>query len=143
MGAMTACTGGVSDKHSSKEIKFNTNRNLSISERSNKKKNKIKARSNSQNFGLIKKKDNQYDFELFKFENEKNPSNYIPKSTYVKKNTNNYGYDISNKVKRYNKGLKQVNKQDDECDIIECEDEFECSQNMFDLIKNVDIVVII
>ena len=139
MGAMTACTGGVSDKHSSKEIKFNTNRNLSISERSNKKKNKIKARSNSQNFGLIKKKDNQYDFELFKFENEKNPSNYIPKSTYVKKNTNNYGYDISNKVKRYNKGLKQVNKQDDECDIIECEDEFECSQNMFDLIKNVDI----
>ena len=139
MGAMTACTGGVSDKHSSKEIKFNSNRNLSLSAGPNKKQNKIKTRSNSQNFGLIKQKDNRYDFELFKFENEKNSSNYIPKSTYVKKNTNNYGYDINNKVKRYNKGLKQVNKQDEECDIIECEDEFECSQNMFDLIKNVDI----
>jgi hypothetical protein len=139
MGAMTACTGGVSDKHSSKEIKFNSNRNLSLSARPNKKQNKIKTRSNSQNFGLIKQKENRYDFELFKFENEKNSSNYIPKSTYVKKNINNYGYDINNKVKRYNKGLKQVNKQDEECDIIECEDEFECSQNMFDLIKNVDI----
>lgn len=139
MGAMTACTGEASDKHSSKEIKFNSNRNLSSSGSPNKKQNKIKTRSNSQNFGLFKQKHNPYDFELFKFENEKNPSNYIPKSTYIKKNTNNYGYDISNKVKRYNKGLKQVNKQDDECDIIECEDEFECSQNMFDLIKNVDV----
>ena len=139
MGAMTACTGEVCDKHSSKEIKFNSNRNLSSLDKSNKQQKNIKTRSNSHNFGVIKQKEKQYDFGLFKFENEKNPSNYIPKSTYVKKNTNDYGYGIGNKLKRYNKGLKQMNKQDDDCDIIECEDEFECSQNMFDLIKNVDI----
>lgn len=138
MGAMTACTGEVSDKHSSKEIKFNSNHRPSSQGKSNKKQNKIKTRSNSQNFGLIKQKGNEFDFELFKFENERNPSNFLPKSIYVKKSTNNNGYDNSNQVKRYNKGLIQVNKQDDDCDIIECEDEFECSQNMFDLIKNVD-----
>ena len=141
MGAMTACMGESNEKYSSKEIKFNITKRPNSSIKMNRKQYKHKSRSNSQNNSVTKEKDEEEynnDFELFKFEEARKPNYQIPKS---KKKNSNYinGSNFKEKVRGYSSGLKQINKNEEDCDIIECEDEFECDQNILDLIKNVDV----
>ena len=141
---MTTCTGSFNENLSSKEIQFNLMKDKSSSSRS---KIKYKSRSNSQINSIIK--DNIYkdDFGLFKFEEAKNNFFDMPKNKNknnlikfknVNRNNKIANFNYKDKIKEYNNGMKKINKIEDECDIIECEDDFEC-ENLIDLIKNVDI----
>ena len=146
MGTMTTCTGSLNEPPSSKEIKFTLLGGNSSSTRENKNKKKIKSRSNSQIYSIIKEEEFKNDFGIFKFEESKNQIYQIPKcrnkKNFINKKENNLDniFNYKEKIKGFNSGLKQIqiDKTEDDCDIIECEDDFEC-ENLIDLIKNVDI----
>ena len=148
MGAMTTCTGSINENLSSKELKFTLMKNPNSSIRG-KNKIKHKSRSNSQIISIIKEEKYNNDFGIFKFEESKNhipkkitKKNYIKNNKEIKSynNNNNIIYNYKDKIKGYNSGLKQIDKIEDDCDIIECgDDEFECDKNILDLMKNVDI----
>ena len=147
MGNMTTCTGAINDHLSSKEIKFNLLESNMPLIKGNKNK---KLKSNSQIYSIVKEEENKDDFRIFKFEKTKKNQIYqIPRSNNRKnffkmkkeerkENITNNDIDYNEKMKRCVSGLKQIDKNEDDCDIIECEDEFEC-ENILDLIKNVDI----
>ena len=154
MGVMTTCTGDINDNPSSKELKFCLVDSPYSSARGKYNNNlKYKTRSNSQILSIIKEdKNNNNDFDFIKFVEEKNENqnkNQIPKMINKKKyiknkkesniinNNNNYNNNSDNGDGDNNN--KEKIKSEDDCDIIECDDEFDCDNFMFNMIKNVDI----
>ena len=141
---MTSCTGSFNENVSSKEIKFNilkdkhfsTTRKMKYKSRSNPKINaKIKEDIHKDNLGLFKfeksKKSNKCDIL-----NNKNKYNII--KNHEKNDKHKDDFNVKEKLKDYNSEVEKINKIEDDCDIIECEDDFDC-ENLIDLIKNVDI----
>ena len=144
MGSMTTCTGSFNENVSSKEIKFNLMKDKSFS---TKRKMKFKSRSNPKINVIINEDIYKNNFGLFKFEESKN-SNRCD----IRNNKNKYNiiknlekndkhkddFKAKDKIKDYNSEVEKINTIEDDCDIIECEDDFDC-ENLIDLIKNVDI----
>ena len=150
MGTMTTCAGEMNDNLSTKEIKFNLMGNHLSYIRDNKVKLKNRSQSISKIHPIIKEEDYKNDYKLFKFEESNNQIyNNIQKNNnkkiLQKKNENKKfnsffnNFSFKDMIKEINSDIKQIDKKEEECDIIECEDDFECDQNIIDLIKNVDI----
>ena len=85
MGTMTTCTGSINEPPSSKEIKFTLLGGNSSSTREDKNRKKMKSRSNSQIYSIIKEEEFRDDFGIFKFEESKNQIYQIPKCRNKKK----------------------------------------------------------
>ena len=147
MGAMSTCAGVINDNISSKEIKFKIESPYPYI-RENKIKKKNKSQCNSKIYSIIKDEGRKDDCKLFNFEEKKNQINDIQKNknnkilkmkNEVNKINNINNFSFKGKIKEVsNPEHKQIDRNED-CDIIECEDDCECDKNLCDLIKNVDI----
>ena len=114
---------------------------------STKRKMKYKSRSNPKINAIIKEDIYKDNFGLFKFEESKNSN-----KCYIRNNKSKYNiiknlekndkhkddFNAKEKIKDCDSKVEKIDKIEDDCDIIECEDDFDC-ENLIDLIKNVDI----
>ena len=141
---MTSCMGGM-NSHPSKEVHFNLMNSPRNSLRDKKKQLRLKQRSNSQVFVPIKKDSN---FILNKEENNKIQNDLDIKKilqleNIVKNNLNNdtFKKNMRGKSNAFIK-KKKLESTEDFCDIIECEDEFECQKSISEArkAKNSDIL---
>ena len=141
---MTSCMGGM-NSHPSKEVHFNLMNSPRNSLRDKKKQLRLKQRSNSQVFVPIKKDSN---FILNKEENNKLQNDLDIKKilqleNIVKNNLNNdtFTKNTRGKSNAFIK-KKKLESTEDFCDIIECEDEFECQKSISEArkAKNSDIL---
>ena len=144
---MSACIGMMNNKSiKSNQYNFDSQTNLDEQRKIFRQK-----RNNSQVFvPIVKKKDK---FLISNSHDETNKNNSEEKIIDDKKikqiqNIINKNFIINNKDKKAklrgksNALIKQkkLNNTDDNCDIIECDDNFECEQYITDSIKNVDLL---
>ena len=144
---MSACIGMMNNKSiKSNQYNFDSQTNLDEQRKIFRQK-----RNNSQVFvPIVKKKD---EFLISNSHDETNKNNSEEKIIDDKKikqiqNIINKNFIINNKDKKAklrgksNALIKQkkLNNTDDNCDIIECDDNFECEQYITDSIKNVDLL---
>ena len=135
MGAMSACIGGM-NSYSSKEVKFNIVNSPNFSLEEKRRKFREQQKSNSRVFVPIKNNE----------EEKSNKEDFYKKQIIINNNINDIKKDKDNEIKN-NKGKAKgkinihINKKiirnlEDYCDIIECEDEFECDNS----IRNADLL---
>ena len=141
---MTSCIGGM-NTHPSKEVHFNLMNSPNYSLRDKKKQFRLKQRSNSQVFVPLKK---ESDFimnkeDSNKIQNDLDINKILQLENIVQNNLNN------NTLKKNIRGKsnalikkKMIESTEDYCDIIECEDEFECQKSITESrkAKNPDIL---
>ena len=129
MGAMSTCMTGI-NPHSAREVQFNLINSPSPSFREKQKQYLLKQKNNSQIFVPLKK-----EIEYEEKKNEINNVNKMKKiENIIDKNIkNNIIYSTRQKIKGKNNVCikkKLLESTEDFCDIIECEDEFECDKNL-------------
>ena len=149
MGAMSACIGMMNSK-SMKETQFSFDSQNNFTLGDKRKQFRLQQRSNSQVFVPIKKE------EEFLISNINEENNIIKINDKIKNNdknqerekTINNSYIFDNKIKKLKlRGKSNVcikkkllNNTDDNCDIIECEDEFGLGSDILNSIKNKDLL---
>ena len=150
MGAMSACIGMMNNGNSIKEVQYNFDSADDFPLQDKRKRYRLQQRSNSQIFVPIKK-DEEFILSNSNEDNNKNKSDdktiNNDKIKDVEKIKNN-SFIINNnykKVKLRGKSnlcikKKILNNTEDNCDIIECEDEFDYDKNNFNLINNNDLL---
>ena len=142
MGAMSACIGGM-NSHSSKEVKFNLMNSPNYSLGEKRKKFREQQKNNSQVFVPIKNDEeelikNKEDLNIYQNHN-------IINQFHNNKNKDNININTDNKAKvkgKINVCIKKkiIRNLEDYCDIIECEDEFECNKNIANSFKNTELL---
>ena len=157
MGSMSVCMGGM-NSNSAREVQFNLMNSSAYSQRQKRKQFQFKQNSNSKaleplenNTEIISKKEEVKESQN-NIDKEKELNNIIRLENIVNNNLNN---NINNKnsnniiFKKKLSGnsncyikMKKIESSEDFCDIIECEDEFECEKNISNTgkIKNSEIL---
>ena len=145
MGAMSSCIGGINSHHA-REMQFNLISPPSFSVQDRRKQFRLKQQTNSQIFKPIENDleidSNQYEISSDKNEginNIKIMENII--NTNINNNKNYTKPKLRGKINSYIK-KKKLDSTEDYCDIIECDDEFECDKNASKNlnIKNTDLL---
>ena len=145
MGAMSSCIGGINSHHA-REMQFNLISPPSFSVQDRRKQFRLKQQTNSQIFKPIENDleidSNQYEISTDKNEginNIKIMENII--NTNINNNKNYTKPKLRGKINSYIK-KKKLDSTEDYCDIIECDDEFECDKNASKNlnIKNTDLL---
>ena len=141
MGSMSSCIGGM-NSHSAREVKFNLVNSPSDSLRGNRKLFHRRQFSNSQFFVPI-----ENDEEFITKKNELNNNQNILENNVEKDKILQIENIVNNNLKSNNNNIfkkklrgrsnnyikkKKIESSDDYCDIIECEDEFECDRKLSD-----------
>ena len=154
---MSVCMGGM-NSNSAREVQFNLMNSSAYSQRQKRKQFQFKQNSNSKaleplenNTEIISKKEEVKESQN-NIDKEKELNNIIRLENIVNNNLNN---NINNKnsnniiFKKKLSGnsncyikMKKIESSEDFCDIIECEDEFECEKNISNTgkIKNSEIL---
>ena len=124
---MSTCMTGI-NPHSAREVQFNLINSPSPSFREKQKQYLINQKNSSQIFVPIK---NEIEFEKISEINNANKNKKI--ENIIDKNIKNNIYSTRQKIKGKNNVCikkKLLESTEDFCDIIECEDEFECDKNL-------------
>ena len=150
MGAMSACIG-MMNSNSVHEAQFNFDSQNNFTLGDKRRRYRLQQRSNSQVFVPLKKDD---DFTVPHSSSKKNSNKKMGSDGKIKNIEKNHEKEkiINNSVmidNHYKKLIgknkvsikkKLLNNSDDNCDIIECDDEFEFDNNITNYIKNTDIL---
>ena len=145
MGAMSSCIGGMNSHHA-REMQFNliSPPSFTLSER--RKQFRLKQKNNAQIFVPIES-DLEMNSNQEEINNDKNLGiNYIQQMENIKNtNINNNIFKSKQKLRGKNNSyikMKKLDSTEDYCDIIECEDDFECDKNITNSlnIKKTDLV---
>ena len=133
MGAMSSCIGGMNSHHA-REMQFNliSPPSFTLSER--RKQFRLKQKNNAQIFVPIES-DLEMNSNQEEINNDKNLGiNYIQQMENIKNtNINNNIFKSKQKLRGKNNSyikMKKLDSTEDYCDIIECEDDFECDKNI-------------
>ena len=141
---MSSCIGGMNSHHA-REVQFNLISPPSFSLQDRRKQFRLKQKSNSQIFVPI-----ENDMELNSNQEEinidKNSNNLQIMENKINTNINNNSNNntkpkLRGKINSYIK-KKKLDSTEDYCDIIECDDDFECEKNITNSIniKNTDLI---
>ena len=148
MGAMSACIGMINSKQMKEsQFSFDSQNHFTLGDK--RKMYRLQQRSNSQVFVPIKKED---EF-LISNKNEENikikpDDKIINNKNKEREKINNNSFIIDNNSKKLklrgknNVWIKKkiLNNTEDNCDIIECEDDFGYNNDIFNTIKNTDLL---
>ena len=147
---MLACIGMMNSKSINKsQFNFDSQNNFTLGDK--RRRYRLQQRSNSQVFVPLKKDD---DFTVPHSSSKKNSNKKMGSDGKIKNIEKNHEKEkiINNRViinNHYKKLIgknkvsikkKLLNNSDDNCDIIECDDEFEFDNNITNYIKNTDIL---
>ena len=149
MGAMSACIGMINSKSQKEsQFSFDSQNNFTLGDK--RRRYRLQQRSNSQVFVPIKKEE---EFLISNLNEENNNMQLNNKIINNEKNqehgkTINNSFIIDNKIKKLKlRGKSNVcikkkvlNNTDDNCDIIECEDEFGLGSDILNSIKKNDFL---
>ena len=142
---MSSCIGGMNSHHA-REMQFNliSPPSFTLSER--RKQFRLKQKNNAQIFVPIDS-DLEMNSNQEEINNDKNLGiNYIQQMENIKNtNINNNIFKSKQKLRGKNNSyikMKKLDSTEDYCDIIECEDDFECDKNITNSlnIKKTDLV---
>ena len=142
---MSSCIGGMNSHHA-REMQFNliSPPSFTLSER--RKQFRLKQKNNAQIFVPIES-DLEMNSNQEEINNDKNLGiNYIQQMENIKNtNINNNIFKSKQKLRGKNNSyikMKKLDSTEDYCDIIECEDDFECDKNITNSlnIKKTDLV---
>ena len=150
---MSACIGMMNSKSiNESQFNFDSENNFTLGDK--RRRYRLQQRSNSQVFVPIKRDDDFTVLDSSPRNNINNKKKSIDKIKNIEKNHEKEKL-INNSVimDNYSKKLKltgknnlaikkkMLNNSDDNCDIIECDDEFEYDNNILNYIKNTDILI--
>ena len=142
---MSSCIGGMNSHHA-REMQFNLISPPSFTFSERRKQFRLKQKNNAQIFVPIES-DLEMNSNQEEINNDKNLGiNYIQQMENIKNtNINNNIFKSKQKLRGKNNSyikMKKLDSTEDYCDIIECEDDFECDKNITNSlnIKKTDLV---
>ena len=130
---MSSCIGGMNSHHA-REMQFNLISPPSFTFSERRKQFRLKQKNNAQIFVPIES-DLEMNSNQEEINNDKNLGiNYIQQMENIKNtNINNNIFKSKQKLRGKNNSyikMKKLDSTEDYCDIIECEDDFECDKNI-------------